>query len=244
MKHLFIFLSLIFQICFSIYLYSEDKKDEKSELSSSMKMSENEKDDRNSSKSIYDTANSTKDHVILKMTDDDKRIIERNRDNLNDSNYLIRKETIKKLGMIESVEGKEKISTWLIAALKDKIPEVREEAAYQLGKLKIKKAVGPLIISIEDEHDYVSHAAIMALAKIDDSRTSRPIIRLLVHPDPVIRGRVAWLMGEIGDKYVIPRLRRLLTDDDYEVRIQCALALEKLGYMKTNIKNRRRYVFD
>ncbi len=57
----------------------------------------------------------------------------------------------------------------LIKKLRDKDGKVRSSAAETLGKIKDKRAVGPLIAALRDKDWYVRRFAAEALKKINNS---------------------------------------------------------------------------
>ena len=66
-----------------------------------------------------------------------------------------------------------------IGDLNDSSPPVREAAASALGHLKESRAVGPLILALEDEDYIVRENAAESLGKINDTRAVDPLIQAL-----------------------------------------------------------------
>jgi HEAT repeat protein len=69
------------------------------------------------------------------------------------------------------------------------------------------------------------------LKKLDAGNVSRALpslLPLLLHPEPVVRGDAANLLGIIGSRSALTFLERLLTDDDENVRLVAQEAAEDI----------------
>lgn len=76
------------------------------------------------------------------------------------------------------------------------------------------------------------HAAVNALAKINESRALQPIIQILQDPSAGsdIRADAAWALGEMNDiKARGPLLKAMALDKDENVRLSAAKALKNIG---------------
>jgi HEAT repeat protein len=74
--------------------------------------------------------------------------------------------------------------------------------------------------------------ALMEELKVKDgeniSRALVPLLPLVDHGDPVVRGDAANLIGIIGDREALPFIERLLADEDPNVRLICREAIEEI----------------
>lgn len=145
----------------------------------------------------------------------------------------------------------------LIFALNDKVMLVRRYAAMSLIDIGDTRAVGPLIKLLNDKDSNTRACAASALGKIKDKRAVEPLIAILndkegrlstegrqedmgvrrieagVYTTPSggdssARGSAASALGEIGDARAIETLIKTLRDDDFAVRMNAMLALEKI----------------
>jgi len=146
----------------------------------------------------------------------------------------------------------------LIRALRNKDRDIREAAAWALGELKDRRAVGPLISLLE--RDKESGNAAWALGQLGDGsavgiliaalssealdvRTNaagalgflgqgeavEPLILALGDEQNWIRQNAAVSLGRIGDERAIGPLTKSLRDSDAEVRSNAIEALRKIG---------------
>jgi HEAT repeat protein len=61
-----------------------------------------------------------------------------------------------------------------------------------------------------------------------DARAAEALLPLLESSKPVLRGDVAYLLGVIGRREALPRLRAFLDDDNEDVRAAVAEAVERI----------------
>ena len=117
----------------------------------------------------------------------------------------------------------------LIKALEDET--VCYRAIEALGKIDDKRAVEPLIKTLEDKEEYrYRDSAAEVLGNIGDKRAVEPLIKALEDKvDWDVRKNAASALGEIGDKRAVEPLIKALEDSDYDVRGSAAEALGKIG---------------
>jgi HEAT repeat protein len=123
--------------------------------------------------------------------------------------------------------------------------QVRREAVLALTNLDDPRATVALTEVFEDDDKLRDMAAVALLKKGREQVTEEkpdPIIEGIaalannVHLSEHVRGRSAWILGEIGDREAIPALKtasaaKLTSGAAAElVREQAKQALEKLGY--------------
>ncbi|MEW6381536.1 MAG: HEAT repeat domain-containing protein [bacterium] len=117
----------------------------------------------------------------------------------------------------------------LIADLKDQDPQVREDAAEALGKIKNVRAVEPLIAALKDESPKVRENAAEALGRIRDAGAVNSLIVALQDEDRNVREEAAEALGRIGKAgAAVEPLIAALRDEDQEVREEAAEALGKI----------------
>ncbi|MDY0130649.1 MAG: HEAT repeat domain-containing protein, partial [Methanosarcina vacuolata] len=103
----------------------------------------------------------------------DEKDIEALIENLNAQDVDVKADSIKTL-----VEAGENAVGPLIQALDSKDPEIRENAAITLGKIKDERAIDPLIKLLTDEEWEVESAANNALVEIGKPAVE-PLIKIL-----------------------------------------------------------------
>jgi len=115
----------------------------------------------------------------------------------------------------------------LARALDDSVVDVRDNAAYALGKREAKAAVGALDRHlVHDPSGRVRETCAWALGQIE-SPTSTPalVTALNADPQPAVRATVVWAMGQVEDPAAVPALAAALSDSAAEVRGRAAWAL-------------------
>ncbi|NOY56845.1 MAG: HEAT repeat domain-containing protein [Actinobacteria bacterium] len=122
----------------------------------------------------------------------------------------------------------------LLAALGDRVPEVRLQAADALAGLKDPRAVQPLVTLLEEETEWNASRIADSLVKL--GAVAVPVLaRYLILSDPAVEHPgcrlplVARVLGSIGDVGAEPALLSALDGDDVELRIRAAAALGTAG---------------
>jgi len=122
------------------------------------------------------------------------------------------------------VIGSHKSLDVLAAALGDPNEYVRAEAATALGRLGSDRSVDPLLRASSDASSVVCQRAQEALVKI--GRPAAPAIaRTLRDPNPQVRWTAALMLGKIASEQTITGLIEALSDADWMVRNEAAVAL-------------------
>ncbi|HKP14310.1 MAG TPA: HEAT repeat domain-containing protein, partial [Blastocatellia bacterium] len=111
------------------------------------------------------------------------------------------------------------------AALKDAAPSTRREAANQLGALRARNAVRPLIEALKDKEAGVREAAAFALGQIASPSAVDALARLLADKDADARAAAVFALGMIGDRKSLPAIADALDDTDTNVRSSAVIAL-------------------
>jgi len=117
----------------------------------------------------------------------------------------------------------------LLAALRNKDKSDRRDAANQLGVLRSRGALRPLVEALSDKEHSVREAAAFALGQISDPAATGLLIPLLADPEPSVRASAAFALGMIADRKATEALSYATGDADPEVR---ASAIFALGLMR------------
>jgi HEAT repeat protein len=112
-----------------------------------------------------------------------------------------------------------------LAALKDKDPKVRRQAADALGRLRDKAATEPLVAALKDDDRGVRWSAASALGALGDRRAVAPLIAAMDDPDAWVHHGVASALGNLGDKRAVEPLHAALKRSDGSVDVSAACAL-------------------
>ena len=116
----------------------------------------------------------------------------------------------------------------LVAALKNKNPRVRANAARALGYLESDSAIDPLLSLLDDKDREVKRAALNALAAIRSPRAFDPVLSCLEDRHAEIRWSAVLALGQFADTRATPRLLEHLKSDAEEVRYMVCGALSTL----------------
>jgi HEAT repeat protein len=121
----------------------------------------------------------------------------------------------------------------LIEALRNKDPEVREEAMetlrdMSLGGIRDERVTEALIQALEDEYHEVRWRAANALGEIKDERAIDPLMHALRDANLGVRNQATYALGEMGG-LAVQSLIQALGDEYQPVRWRAA---EALGYTR------------
>lgn len=106
----------------------------------------------------------------------------------------------------------------LVDGLSDEHWQVREEAAFVIGKLAPPSAVEPLIDAMEDEYWQVRLKAAGSLGKLKDPAAIPALGAALAYEVSNLRKEAVSAMGEIASPEALPFLEKALEDPDPDVR--------------------------
>lgn len=99
----------------------------------------------------------------------------------------------------------------LVKALSDRTVAVRETAATALGRIRDRRAVGPLVLVLENDSRYTSRL-----------RNPRNTSRFALSS---VRAAAALALGRIGDRRAVPFLERARDDPDHRIKSSARRAL-------------------
>ncbi|MGA2917258.1 HEAT repeat domain-containing protein [Methanoregula sp.] len=130
----------------------------------------------------------------------------------------------------ESGEDLEKLGIeGLVKALHDSTdPQVRQYAAYLLGKAQSPRAIQPLIEAMADFDKSVRAQATLALSSIGKAAVA-PLAEAMKEPKWETRYRAAEALGKIADEKAVKPLIQGLKDNRDHVRYMAAKGLRGLG---------------
>jgi hypothetical protein len=106
---------------------------------------------------------------------------------------------------------------------------VAPSPAKALGKIRDKRAFGPLIQVLDSPNKLLREAAVDALAELSDRRAVHDLIQVLSDEDIFVRAASAEALGKLGDRRAVEPLILALDDPDVRVYRSVAEALGKLG---------------
>ncbi|HVF49902.1 MAG TPA: HEAT repeat domain-containing protein [Pyrinomonadaceae bacterium] len=132
---------------------------------------------------------------------------------LRDSSAIVRATAARAVLSLPATEAQ----ALLRPLLQDKDEFVRRETAYALGAIKVRAAVGPLVIVLaRDKSAAVRGAAAVALGQIGSREAVPALISVLANEraGDDVRREAARALGLIGDPSAVPALRAVLTARD------------------------------
>jgi TonB family protein len=113
----------------------------------------------------------------------------------------------------------------VIAGLKDGSASTRRETANQLGALRARSAVRPLVEALKDKDAGVREAAAFALGMIASPTSVDALTRVLADKDADTRAAAVFALGMIGSRKSLQAIADLLDDTDTNVRSSAVIAL-------------------
>lgn len=139
-----------------------------------------------------------------------------------------RLEAIRGLGELNDPKGLE----YVVAAASDPDPRIRIKAIDTLGNIRAKDAT-PLLVQqlfMRDTDIPTKQRILVALGKIGDTRSTRPIVDFLSrNVDSATRGNAIYALGDIGDRTALPGLEGVARDSQDEAhRRLAAEAIRKI----------------
>ncbi|MFH0924447.1 MAG: HEAT repeat domain-containing protein [bacterium] len=114
----------------------------------------------------------------------------------------------------------------------DSNPVLQTKAAYALGKLKIKKAVLPLIQALKAKDWIVRESAAIALGQLGDSQAVDALIMAINDKSIHVRAYSVQALGIIKNIRAFEPLIATLKDDNIDLKIYTLNALIELGDLR------------
>jgi TonB family protein len=113
----------------------------------------------------------------------------------------------------------------VMAGLKHATASTRRETANQLGALRARNAVRPLIEALKDKDAGVREAAAFALGQIANPAAVDALTRSLADKDAETRAAAVFALGMIGERKSRAAIADALDDTDTGVRSSAVIAL-------------------
>jgi len=113
----------------------------------------------------------------------------------------------------------------VMAGLRNANASTRRETADQLGALRARNAVRPLIEALKDKDPGVREAAAFALGQIANPVAADALTRLVADKDPGVRAAAVFALGMIGERKSSSAIAGALDDADTNVRSSAVIAL-------------------
>jgi HEAT repeat protein/beta-lactamase regulating signal transducer with metallopeptidase domain len=123
----------------------------------------------------------------------------------------------------------ERLVDVFIAALKDSDAEVRERAAWALGKERAARSADALIGALKDAEPDVREQAAWALGQIRAAQAIEALAGALKDGSPDVAERAAWALGQIRNPSSVAGLIAGVGHAEPDVREQIAWALGQIG---------------
>lgn len=136
-----------------------------------------------------------------------------------------RAKAVRRLG-----RGAEVVVVDLMQRLEDPAVDVREEAAFALGRVGTDDSVDALVRKLEDPDSDLAPQIARALRRRPHPRSVEALVRKLADPDRETRTESARTLGAIGDRRAAPSLLEMLASaSDNKVVAASSDALARLG---------------
>ncbi|MDF2722143.1 MAG: lyase [Paenibacillus sp.] len=116
----------------------------------------------------------------------------------------------------------------LAKAIRDPQSSVRRLAAVYLGDIREPQALPYLFEALRDESVSVRRTAGDTLSDIGDPLAIGPMAEALRDKNKLVRWRAARFLYEAGDESALPALQAAADDDEFEVRMQVKMAIERI----------------
>lgn len=151
--------------------------------------------------------------------------VEQYKKGLTDQDPKIRALSAERLGDA----GGSGISELLFEAMADKNEEVRLAATAALKKLRDPSVAFRLAQALRDPNKWLPARVAEVLVSL--GQASVPALHAEInHHDPIVRGYVIEILGEIGDVSAAESLQQALSDTDANIRLKAAEALGSLSH--------------
>lgn len=116
---------------------------------------------------------------------------------------------------------------FLLNEMKSETPDIHFWAVWALGKLKIKEAIEPLILMLNN-NDKTVFEILTILINIGNPVIA-PLIKHLEGNNPIIKRKAIGILGTLKSSEAINSLNKLLFDEDVIIRQETILAIERIG---------------
>jgi Virulence factor/Scaffold protein Nfu/NifU N terminal/HEAT repeats/PBS lyase HEAT-like repeat len=135
---------------------------------------------------------------------------------------------LKELGGNATAQIDSQALSLIIRATKDPKMSIRRLAVVLLGLIKTPEVLAPLCEALKDEAVGVRRSAGDALTDLGDPKAIGPMVETLKDPNKLVRWRASRFLYELGDESVLPALREVQDDGEFEVALQIQQAIERI----------------
>lgn len=143
----------------------------------------------------------------------------------NSSNPVIKAQSLEAMSRTKDPAAADRVAR----ALVDKNWIVRFAGAMCAGDLKLKSAYRAILAVAYDSDPNVRVATRYALHQMGDKSLSKDLEALSIHDNSAVRGNVAIVLGQMNEPTAVRLLEPMINDSVYEVKLQAAEAMWKLG---------------
>jgi hypothetical protein len=116
----------------------------------------------------------------------------------------------------------------LLIAQQDEQVLIRRLATVYLGDIKNPVVLPHLYHALQDRSPIVRRTAGDTLSDLGDPQAIPAMILALKDVSKLVRWRAARFLYEVGDESCLPALQETVEDDEFEVRMQAQIALERI----------------
>lgn len=136
---------------------------------------------------------------------------------------------------IKTITKDSDIHKKLIECIDNKDINIKSEAIYLTGNLKIKSALESLHMAIKDDNPEIREATAYALGEIESPKSINHVAFVLDDNDPDVRLEAIKAIGKIPCSQSIEALIPLLEDDSWDVCETVANTLKNLNWKPKNL---------
>ncbi len=127
------------------------------------------------------------------------------------------------------MKGAGEVVDALIELLGDGHDTVHWQAAWALGEIGDKKAVGPLLKQIEDKDPRRCWHAVWALGKTGDKSVVNSLIALLkTRQEKIVRRHAVMALNHLNDPSALDILKECMKDQDHQTRYYAQEAVQSI----------------
>ncbi|CAM4410272.1 conserved virulence factor C family protein [Paenibacillus tarimensis] len=129
---------------------------------------------------------------------------------------------------LERTQPTPELLSLIASALHDEKASIRRLAVVYLGDLRMPEALPHLFSALKDKTPSVRRTAGDTLSDLGDPSAVGPMIDSLRDPNKLVRWRAARFLYEAGDETALEALQEAAQDEEFEVRLQAQIALERI----------------
>jgi HEAT repeat protein/beta-lactamase regulating signal transducer with metallopeptidase domain len=132
-------------------------------------------------------------------------------------------------GRTTQLAGDTAVVRALIERLRDDDAEVRQAAAYALGRIGDPMAIPELVKALDDPQPRVQEAALDALSEFERGVPVAPVQRMLASNNADMRQHAVYILMNMHAMASLPAISGLVSDPDADVRQSAIEAIQEMG---------------